>query len=154
MCVCEGTCTCGAGGLSIWGLRMSRASSRGVCVFLNFPSNLLNTSTQCQRRTFAGFFKHICSVQCASATLCVNTIILMLCAPREQQLLSQHLLAVCCRLALECAQLGLKKVSAAVRIYKLKSRWSVCVSVCVCAGELTPCQAVAAPVVETGSCIF
>lgn len=36
--------TCETGGLSIWGLRICKASSRGVCFFLNFPSGLLKTT--------------------------------------------------------------------------------------------------------------
>lgn len=41
-CTCVCTYTCGAGGLSIWGLSICKASSRGVCFFLNLPSGLLN----------------------------------------------------------------------------------------------------------------
>lgn len=44
-------CTCGAGGLSIWGFRICKASSRAVCFFLNFPSGLLNISIQCEHHT-------------------------------------------------------------------------------------------------------
>lgn len=47
VCVRLCVCTCGAGGLSICGLRICKASSRGVCFFLNFPSGLLNAATQC-----------------------------------------------------------------------------------------------------------
>lgn len=43
---CVSASTCGVGGLSIWGLRICKASSRGVVFFLNFPSGLLNKSIQ------------------------------------------------------------------------------------------------------------
>lgn len=43
VCVYGYTCTCGAGGFSIWGLRICNASSWGLCFFLNFPSGLLKT---------------------------------------------------------------------------------------------------------------
>lgn len=77
---CERVCvfTCGAGGFSICGLRICKASSRGVCVFLNFPSGLLSTTTQCQRHTLrcAGFFyyKYIKLHNLRLCLLSVNTI--------------------------------------------------------------------------------
>lgn len=101
LCKCVCVCTCGAGGLSICGLRICKASSRGVCFFLNFPSGLLNTFKQCQHQTiqFAGFSNYKFSVPynvCVCTRLCVNTIILVLCAHCEEQRPSQSLLAVCC----------------------------------------------------------
>lgn len=82
VCVCVCVFTCGAGGFSICGLRICKASSRGVCAFLNFPSGLLSTTTQCQHHTLrcAGFFyyKYIKLYNLRLCLLSVNTIVLVL----------------------------------------------------------------------------
>lgn len=76
-CVCAPTC--GAGGLSIWGLRICKASSRGFCFFLNFPSGLLNIATQ--ENTEHESFWHRYKVEPVCVTLYVNTVIPMLWVP-------------------------------------------------------------------------
>ena len=95
-CVCLSwlymkVCTCAAGGLSIWGLRICKASSRGVCFLLNLPSGLLNASTRHQQQTLVWRFfsadllyitckynhsQAVCSLQAVtSQSLCAGSIL-------------------------------------------------------------------------------